>query len=255
MIRRKSEREIDLMRKAGRIAAAARREAGKMVKAGATTRSINNRVHNFILSHDAAPVFLGLKGFPASICTSVNEQVIHGVPGSRILKDGDIVSIDVGVIKNGYIGDCAATFVVGRAESEMLRLIDITKQSFYEGLKYARVGYRVSDISLAVQICAEENGYSVVRDYVGHGVGRKLHEAPEIPNFVELPRKKPDPRLMAGMTIALEPMVNAGKPFIKILQDGWTVVTADGSRSAHFENTILITNSDPEILTVCEGEP
>ncbi len=180
------------------------------------------------------------------MCISVNEVVIHGIPGDRVIKDGDIVSIDVGATKDGYVGDCAATFVAGNCDEESRKLIDVTRQSFFEGIKYARPGYRVSDISHAVQTYAEENGFSVVREFVGHGVGRQMHEEPEVPNF-----GKPGhgPRLVAGMTIAVEPMINAGVYGVKILKDGWTVVTIDGKRSAHYENTILITNGDPIILT------
>jgi len=255
MIKRKSAREIELMRHAGEIAAAARNIAGKMVTVGATTRSINKTVHEFLISHGAIPAFLGYKGYPASICISLNEEVIHGLPSSRKLVDGDLVSIDIGAIKNGYIGDCAATFIAGKGSAESERLTIVTRECFYEGIKYARVGYRVSDISRAIQQHAEKNGYSVVREYVGHGVGTKVHEPPEVPNYIETPRKKADPRLIAGMTIAVEPMINAGNAAIKVLDDGWTVVTADGKNSAHYENTILITDGDPEILTVFEGMP
>ncbi|MCL1835162.1 MAG: type I methionyl aminopeptidase [Oscillospiraceae bacterium] len=253
MIKRKNAREIELMRRAGSIAAAAREVAGSMVHTGATTQSINKRVDEFIRSRGAKPVFLGYNGFPASVCISVNEQVIHGIPSPRKLLDGDVVSIDVGVAKDGFIGDCAATFVAGSASPEAQRLIDVTRQCFFEALKYARPGYRVSDISRAIQQYAEENGYSLVREYVGHGVGSKMHESPEVPNFVELPRKRPDPRLTPGMTLAVEPMVNEGCAEIVILDDKWTVVTADGLKSAHYENTILITDGEPEILTVCEA--
>ena len=253
MIKRKTSREIDLMRRAGKIAAAARQEAGRMVTVGATTQSINKKVHDFIISHGAAPAFLNYNGFPASVCISVNEQVIHGIPSARKLTHGDVVSIDVGAVKNGFIGDCAATFIAGSGCAESERLIRVTKECFFEGLKYARAGYRVSDISRAIQLYAESNGYSVVRDYVGHGVGTKMHEPPEVPNYVEIPRKKADPRLLPGMTLAIEPMVNAGGAQIKILDDGWTVVTSDGKASAHYENTVLITENEPEILTVCEG--
>jgi methionyl aminopeptidase len=253
MIKRKTEREIELMRRAGKIAAAARREAGKMVTVGATTQSINKKVHDFIISKGAWPAFLGYNKFPASICISVNEQVIHGIPSARILAQGDLVSIDIGAVKDGYIGDCAATFIAGAGSAESERLIKITRECFYEGLKYARTGYRVSDISRAIQRHAESNGYSLVREYVGHGVGAKVHEPPEVPNYVETPRKKADPRLLPGMTLAVEPMVNAGGAAIKILDDGWTIVTADGRNSAHYENTILITAGEPEILTVYEG--
>ena len=241
------------MRRAGEIAAAARQLAGSMVTVGTTTRSINKKVHDFILSRGAVPTFLNYRGFPASVCISINEEIIHGVPSSRKLVAGDIVSIDIGATYNGYIGDCAATFIAGDGSPESKRLIEVTRTSFFEGFKFARVGYRVSDISRAIQQYAEENGYSVVREYVGHGVGTKLHESPEVPNFVEVPRQKADPRLFPGMTIAVEPMVNAGGAAIKIREDGNTIVTADGKNSAHYENTILITEGEPEILTICEG--
>ena len=243
------------MRAAGKVAAAARQEAGKMVEVGATTQSINKKIHDFIIHHGAVPVFLGYNGYPASVCISVNEEVIHGIPSSRKLVDGDIVSIDVGAIKQGYIGDCAATYIAGHGSVDAERLIKITRECFYEGLKFARVGYRVSDISRAIQQFAETNGYAVVRDYVGHGVGTEIHEPPEIPNFVETPRKKADPRLLAGMTLAIEPMVNAGSAEIRVLDDEWTVVTIEGKPSAHYENTILITDGEPEILTIHEGMP
>ena len=253
MINRKSAREIVLMRRAGKITAAARQIAGKMVTTGATTQSINKKVHDFILSQGAVPAFLGYNGFPASICISVNEQVIHGIPSHRKLVHGDVVSIDIGAVKDGYVGDCAETFIVGGGSEDSMRLIRVTRECFYEGLKFARVGYRISDISRAIQEHAEINGYSVVREYIGHGIGAKMHESPEVPNFIETPRKKADPRLLPGMTLAIEPMVNKGGAAIKVLGDGWTVVTADGENSAHYENTILITESEPEILTVCEG--
>lgn len=255
MIKQKTGREIELMRRAGRIAAEARRVAGKMAAAGATTQSIDRKVHDFILSHGAVPSFLNYRGFPASACISVNEQVIHGIPSNRRLIDGDVVSIDIGATKDGYIGDCAATFIVGMGNTEAERLVRITRECFFEGLKFARSGYRVSDISKAVQSCAEKNGFSVVREFTGHGVGTKLHEPPEVPNYIENPRSKADPRLIPGMTLAIEPMVNAGGAAIKILRDGWTVVTVDGKNSAHYENTVLITEGEPEILTICEDMP
>ena len=237
------------MRRAGKIAAAARALAGKMVAPGVTTREIDKEVHKFILSQGAIPTFLGYSGYPASVCISVNETVIHGIPGPRVIREGDIVSIDVGATKDGYVGDCAATFVAGSCDEDSKKLIEVTRQSFFEGIKFARPGYRVSDISHAVQTYAEENGFSVVREFVGHGVGREMHEEPEVPNY-----GKPGhgPRLPAGMTIAVEPMINAGVAGVKILDDGWTVVTRDGKRSAHYENTILITNGDPVILTTEE---
>ena len=252
MIKRKTEREIELMRRAGRIAAAARQKAGKMVTVGTTTQSINKRVHDYIIASGGMPTFLNYNGYPASVCISVNEQVIHGIPSSRMLVDGDVVSIDIGVLKDGYIGDCAATFIAGEGSDESERLITVTRECFFRGLEFARVGCRVSDISRAIQHYAGTNGYAVVKDYVGHGVGSKLHEPPEVPNFIETPRKKADPRLLPGMTIAIEPMVNAGVADISVLNDGWTVVTVDGKTSAHYENTVLITDNEPEILTVGE---
>ena len=250
MIKVKSANEIEKMRRAGKIAAAARQYAGKLVTVGATTHSINKKVHDFILSKGAVPSFLGYNGYPASICISINEQVIHGLPSSRRLISGDIVSIDIGATKDGYIGDCAATYIVGDGYRDEERLVKVTRQCFYEGIKFARPGFRVSDISKAIQDHAEQNGYSVVREYVGHGVGSKIHEPPEVPNYVEQPRRKADPRLIPGMTLAIEPMVNMGGAKITVLDDKWTVVTEDGSKSAHYENTILITDGEPDILTL-----
>lgn len=249
MIKLKSPREAEIMRRAGKITAAARALAGEMVTAGVTTREIDRAVHDFILSQGATPTFLGYNDFPASICASVNEQVIHGIPGKRRLRDGDIISIDLGATKDGYVGDCAMTFAVGEISDEAKKLIEVTRQSFFEGLKFAREGYRVSDISHAIQEYVESHGFSVVRDYVGHGVGSQMHEAPEVPNFGAPGH---GPRLVRGMTLAIEPMVNAGGKEISLLDDGWTVVTADKSLSAHYENSILITAGDPEILTVNE---
>ena len=250
MIKLKSSREISKMRLAGKITAAARALAGKLVTPGVTTGEIDKAVHDFIVSQGAKPTFLGYGGFPASICASVNECVIHGIPNKKYkLKEGDILSVDVGATYQGYVGDCAATFAVGKIDPEAQKLIDVTRQSFYEALKYAREGYRISDISHAVQVYVESNGFSVVREYVGHGVGSEMHEEPEVPNY-----GKPGhgPRLVRGMTIAVEPMVNAGAAAIRVLDDGWGVVTRDGKPSAHYENTILITDGEPEILTLCE---
>ena len=252
MINRKTAREVELMRNAGRIAALARNLAGKLVTVGATTRSIDKAVHDFLRSQGATPTFLGYRDFPASICISVNEEVIHGIPDSRKLMQGDLVSIDIGATKSGYVGDCSATFIAGKGSEESERLIKVTRECFYEGLKQAKAGNRISDISKAIQKHAETNGFSVVREYTGHGVGTKLHESPEVPNFFELPRPKRNPRLLPGMTLAVEPMVNAGGAEIIVLDDNWTVVTADGKKSAHYENTILITEGEPEILTFFE---
>lgn len=249
MISLKSPREIECMRQAGRITAAARNLAGKLVLPGVTTREIDTAVRKFIEGKGAQPSFLNYNGYPGSACISVNDEVIHGIPGDRKLQEGDIVSVDVGAYYEGFHGDCAATFPCGEVSPEARHLIAVTEQSFWEGIRYARIGQRVSDISHAVQQYVEANGCSVVRDYVGHGVGHKLHEAPEIPNFGPTGH---GPRLLAGMTLAVEPMVNAGDWRITLLKDGWTVKTTDGSLSAHYENSILITEDDPEILTVCE---
>jgi methionyl aminopeptidase len=256
MIKLKSPEEIELMREAGRITAGARALAGEMAVAGMSTGEIDGAVRGYIVSRGAVPAFLNYDGFPASVCISINEEVIHGLPGGRRLIEGDIVSVDVGAIKDGYIGDCADTFIVGGASDEAVRLVEVTRRCFFEALRYARVGFRVSDISGAVQRHAEANGFSLVRKFVGHGVGKRLHEDPQVPNYVENPRKGPDPRLLRGMTLAIEPMVNAGGYDVKTRSDGWTVVTKDGGLSAHYENTVLITDGEPEILTVAaEGAP
>ena len=246
MISLKSSHEIDLMRKAGKITAAARALAGEMVKPGVTTQEIDSAVDAFIRKEGAVPSFLHYNGYPASACISVNDEVIHGIPGKRVLQEGDIVSIDVGAYIGGFHGDCAATFACGQISQEAKKLIDVTRQSFFEGIKFAKEGCRVQDISAAVQAYVESQGFSVVREYVGHGVGAHLHESPEVPNFGRPGR---GPRLLRGMTLAIEPMVNAGGAAILQLSDGWTVKTRDGKYSAHYENTILITDGEPEILT------
>lgn len=247
MIIIKTDTEIQKMRDAGRITALARQLAGEHVREGVTTKFIDRKVKEFIVSHGAKPSFLGLYGFPASACISVNEEVIHGIPSDeRMLKYGDIVSVDVGAFYKGYHGDCAATFVVGDTDDESKRLIEVTRQSFFEGIKFAADGNRVGDISAAVQAYVEKNGFSVVRDFVGHGVGKDLHENPDVPNYGKPGR---GPRLQTGMTIAVEPMVNAGTWRVKTLSNDWTVVTIDGKRSAHYENTIAITENGVEILT------
>lgn len=247
MITLKSEREIELMRRAGKITAAARALAGEMVKPGVTTQEIDKAVYRFIRSQGAQPSFLNYNGYPASVCVSVNDEVIHGIPGKRVLKEGDIVSVDVGAYIGGFHGDCAATYACGVISDEAQKLIDVTRQSFYEGIKFAREGNRLSDISHAVQEYVEANGFSVVREYVGHGIGRAMHESPEVPNF-GLPGH--GPKLLRGMTLAVEPMVNAGTAAIRQMSDGWTVKTRDGKYAAHYENTILITAGEPELLTV-----
>ena len=242
----KSPKEIELMRRAGKITAAARALAGEMVKPGVTTQEINDEVERFIRKEGAIPSFLNYSGYPGSICISVNDEVIHGIPGKRVLQDGDIVSVDVGAFIGGFHGDCAATFACGTITPEAQDLIDVTRQSFFEGIKLAKKGQRVSDISAAIQVYVESHGYSIVREYVGHGIGKNLHESPEVPNFGNPGRGI---RLLPGMTLAIEPMVNAGSAAIQLLSDGWTVKTRDGKYAAHYENTILITDGEPEILT------
>ena len=246
MITLKSEHEIELMRRAGKITAAARALARDMVKPGVTTQQIDKAVYHFIKSQGATPSFLNYNGYPASVCVSVNDEIIHGIPGKRVLKEGDIVSVDVGAYIGGFHGDCAGTYPCGQVSDQALDLIRVTQQSFFEGLKFAREGYRLSDISHAVQEYVESHGYSVVREYVGHGIGRRMHESPEVPNFGNPGH---GPRLLRGMTIAVEPMVNAGSAAIRQMSDGWTVKTEDGRNAAHYENTILITDGDPELLT------
>ena len=246
MIILKSQTEIELMRRAGKITAAARALAGEMVRPGVTTHEIDSAVERFIRKEGAVPSFLHYNGYPASACISVNDEVIHGIPGKRVLVEGDIVSVDVGAYIGGFHGDCAATFACGRISREAQDLIDVTRQSFFQGIQYAREGHRLQDISAAIQEYVESHGYSVVREYVCHGVGAKMHEPPEIPNYGHPGR---GPRLLRGMTLAIEPMVNAGKAAIQVLPDGWTVKTADGKWAAHYENTVLITAGEPEILT------
>ena len=250
MIAIKNERELEIMRQACKITAAARALAGDMVKPGVSTKQIDKAVHDYIVSQGAKPSFLNYHGYPASICISVNDTVIHGIPGGYVLQEGDIVSVDVGAYYKGFHGDCAATFPCGAISAKAEKLISVTKQSFYEGLRFARRGHRVSDISHAIQTYVESNGYSVVRSFVGNGVGAQLHEEPEVPNFGAPGR---GPRLIPGMTLAIEPMVNEHTHEVRVLKDGWTTVTADGKLSAHYENTVLITDGEPEILTVTEG--
>ena len=246
MITLKSEKEIALMRRAGKITAAARALARDMVKPGVTTQQIDKAVFEFIKSQGAVPSFLNYHGYPGSACISVNDEVIHGIPGKRVLKEVDIVSVDVGAYIGGFHGDCAGTYPCGQVSDEAMDLIRVTQQSFFEGIRYAREGHRLGDISAAIQSYAESHGYSIVREYVGHGIGRTLHEAPEVPNFGTAGRGT---RLLRGMTLAVEPMVNAGGAAILNMADGWTVKTADGKYSAHYENTILITDGEPELLT------
>lgn len=234
------------MRAAGRLTAQARALAGSMVSPGVTTFEIDRAVRKFIESHGAKPSFLNYGGFPASVCASVNEVVIHGIPNHRKLEEGDIVSIDVGAYLHGFHGDCAATYPCGKVSDEAQKLIDVTRQSFFEGIKHARVGQRVSDVGHAVQEYVESFGFGVVREFVGHGVGRNLHEPPEVPNYGPAGHGA---RFQPGMVIAVEPMVCAGGWQVKVLKDKWTTISRDGSLAAHYENTILITDGEPEILT------
>ena len=248
MIIIKNSEQIALMKEAGRITAEALLVARDLVRPGISTKEIDAKMHAFILKCGATPSFLGYGGFPGSACISVNDEVIHGIPSERkILKDGDIVKIDVGARYRGYNGDSARTFAVGKVSDEALKLISVTEQSFYEAMKYARAGNRIGDIGCAVENFVISNGFSVVRDFVGHGVGAELHEEPSVPNYGRAGRGA---RLYPGMTLAIEPMVNAVVENVKVLKDGWTVKTLDGKLSAHYENSIVITEGDPILLTV-----
>ncbi|QEK11189.1 type I methionyl aminopeptidase [Crassaminicella thermophila] len=246
MIILKSSNEIDYMKEAGKIVAYVHEVVRDAIKPGITTKELDEIAEREIIKHGAIPAFKGYHGFPASICASINEEVVHGIPGLKTLKDGDIISVDIGAVYKGYNGDAAKTHPVGKVSDEALKLIQVTKESFYEGLKFCRVGNRLSDISHAVQNHVENNGFSVVRDFVGHGIGKDMHEDPQIPNFGP-PGK--GPRLRDGMVLAIEPMVNMGTYKVKVLQDNWTVVTLDNKLSAHYEHTVAITKDDPIILT------
>lgn len=252
-ITRKSQSEIELMQEAGRILAITHQELAKAIKPGMTTKDIDRLGETIIRDYGCIPSFLNYCGYPASICVSVNEEVVHGIPSDkRIIQEGDIVSLDAGVIYKGYHSDAARTIAVGNITPEAEKLIAVTRQSFFEGLKYAKPGYHIVDIGRAIQEYVEANGFSVVRDLVGHGVGKKLHEKPEVPNFAS---RQKGARLKPGMTLAIEPMVNAGEYDVVWLDDDWTVVTYDGSLSAHYENTIVITEGEPVILSQAEGIP
>jgi len=252
MIILKSERDLEAMRPACAVAGAVLEDVAGFVQPGVTTRDVDDFAASRIKHYGAKSAFLGYRKYPCQICISVNEQVVHGLAGPRTLRFGDIVSLDVGVIYNGFIGDTARTIAVGGCDVLGQKLMDVAEKALYEGIARAVAGGRVVDISRAIQSHVEGNGFSVVREFVGHGVGRSMHEEPQVPNFVD---GKPSPRLRPGMTLAIEPMVNAGSPGVKILNDGWTVVTQDGSLSAHFEHTVLITESEPEILTWPEKVP
>ncbi len=246
MINVKNQKDIDEMRKACRITAGALKMAGEAIRPGMTTAELDRKIKSFIEQNGAKPSFLNYNGFPASACISVNEEVIHGIPGDRVLLEGDIVKVDVGAYFHGFHGDCANTFPVGDISSDAARLIEITRQSFFEGIKAVKEGSRVGDIGAGVQTFVEQNGYSVVRDYIGHGVGEHLHEEPDVPNYG---RAGHGPRLYSGMTIAIEPMVCAGDYKVRTLDNDWTVVTRDGKLAAHYENTVLITPTGVEIMT------
>ena len=246
MIILKSERDLEAMRPACTLASTVLDEVAAFIQPGVTTKAVDEYAASRIKHYGAKSAFLGYRKYPCQICISVNDQVVHGLAGPRALRFGDVVSLDVGVIYNGFIGDTAKTVAVGGCNVLAQKLMDVTEKALYQGISRAVPGGRVVDISRAIQEHVEGNGFSVVREFVGHGVGRTMHEEPQIPNFVD---GKSSPRLRPGMTLAIEPMVNAGRPEVKILNDGWTVVTQDGSLSAHFEHTVLITESEPEILT------
>lgn len=253
MILIKSKKEIDYIRESCRIVAETLQLLKSNVRPGITTLELDKIAEDYIRSNNAVPAFKGYSqgnapGFPGSVCSSVDDEVVHGIPSSRILKDSEIVSLDIGVLKNGFYGDAALTVAVGNISDEKKKLMDVTERSLQLGIEQAVAGNKVHDISNAVQTYVEANGFSIVRDLCGHGVGKFLHEDPSIPNFG---RKGTGPKLKNGMTLAIEPMVNAGKYDVITANDGWTILTADGSTSAHFEHTILINNNLPEILTIC----
>lgn len=248
MIIIKSDSEIQKMREAGKVVADCHLYLEDLIKPGISTQELNDKAEAFIREAGAYPTFLGYQGYPKAICTSVNEQIVHGIPSEDvILKEGDIISIDLGATLNGYVGDAARTHGVGKISEENQRLIDATRESFFKGIEYARPGNKLSDISHHVQKYAEDQGFSVVRDYVGHGIGRNMHEDPPIKNYGE---PHHGPKLRKGMCLAVEPMINEGVYSLNVLDDGWTAVTKDGKNSAHYENTIVITDDGPEILTL-----
>lgn len=247
MIIIKNDKEIEYMRSAGRLVGETLEKLEEVIKPGITTAELDRIAEEFIIKHNAKPSFKGYQGFPASICTSINDEVVHGIPGKRVLKEGDIISIDCGAILNGYQGDAARTIGVGKISKEAETLIEVTKESFFKGVEKALVGNRLTDISSAIQNYVESFNFSVVRDFVGHGIGRDMHEDPEVPNFGRPGR---GPKLSHGMVLAIEPMVNIGRYDVLIQPNGWTVVTEDGSLSAHYENTVAILNNGPEILTL-----
>ncbi len=251
MIELKSAGELEAMRKAGRIVAKLLQHLAARIRPGMTTKALDDEALHYIMNAGAKPAFLGYRGFPASICVSVNEEVVHGIPGERKIRNGDLVSLDAGAIVDGWYSDAATTCLVGDVTPEARRLADVTRRALDEGIANARVGRRVSDISYAVQQTIEREGFGIVREFVGHGIGRALHEDPPIPNF-----GSPDvgPRLKEGMTLAIEPMVTLGGDEVTILRDGWTAVTRDRSLAAHFEHTVAVTANGPDVLTAAPGE-
>lgn len=248
MILRRPE-EIQIMREANRIVACVLLELPELIRPGITTGELDRFMESRIRSYGAEPAFLGYRGYPAASCISVNEQVVHGIPGNRRIRDGDLVSVDLGVFYKGYYGDAARSYGVGRMSQKALKLMKVTEEALYKGIEQAKVGNRLFDISRAIQDWVERHGFSVVREFVGHGIGQNLHEDPQVPNYV--PKTPYNPLLEAGMVLALEPMVNAGGHRVKVLPDGWTAVSADGSLSAHFEHTVAIIDNGPEILSLC----
>lgn len=246
MITIKTNREIELMRRAGGILTQTLELVKGFMKPDITTAELDKVAEKFILKNSATPSFKNYHGFPASICVSINDEVVHGIPGIRRLKIGDIVSVDIGVCYDGYHADAARTFTIGKISPEAARLIEVTRESFYKGLKYASAGYRIGDISAAIQAFVEGNGYSVVRSLIGHGIGANLHEPPDVPNFGT---EGKGTRLIPGMTLAIEPMVNIGTYNVKTAANGWTVSTVDGALSAHYENTVVIRKGEPDVLT------
>ncbi len=250
----KSAADIEKMDEAGRIVEETLNLLAKSAEIGMTTQELDDIAASYIKSRGAEASFLNYNGYPRSICTSVNDQVVHGIPGKYRLKDGDILSLDVGAYKNGFHGDAARTVFIGSVSEEAQQLVRVTRECFFEGIRFAKPGYRISDIAKAIQAHAERHGYGVVRDLVGHGIGRQMHEDPEVPNFWVAGRFEYNPRLVAGMTIAIEPMINLGTARVLQMDDGWTVVTADHKPSAHYENTVLITEGEPRLLTLHEEE-
>ena len=250
MITIKSKYEIEFMKVAGRVTGETLKLLEELTKPGVSTLELDKAAEKYIRSQGCVPSFKGYGGFPGCVCASINDEVIHGIPDKRVLKEGDIVSFDVGACYKGYHGDAARTFGVGKISDEAQRLIDITRESFFEGIKFAKDGYRISDISGAIQKYVEDNGYSVLREYCGHGLGRELHEEPEIPNYVAPGRR--GVRIRPGMCLAIEPMVNEGSREIYVADNDWTVLTQDGKLAAHYENSVLVTNGEPILLTLCD---